>query len=197
MTNVRPSLEYLPLFPLHCVLLPGSCIGLRVFERRYLDLVCECGHSGQTFGVCLIVKGGEVGEPAVPASHGTDVRIEDFDIGTDGLLVLRLRGHRRFSIHNTLIRQNGMTMAEVEWCDPDGDDAIRPEHAFLSTLLETMLEQSDYNFIDTTGPTRFNHASWVSWRLAELLPLREQQRLSLLKMHNPHQRLQQLLSWIQ
>ena len=29
----------LPLFPLHTTLVPGAAVGLRVFERRYLDLV--------------------------------------------------------------------------------------------------------------------------------------------------------------
>ena len=33
-------------------------------------------------------------------------------------------------------------------------------------------------------------------RLAELLPLSEQQRLQLLQMDDPHQRLQQLLGWM-
>lgn len=45
----------LPLFPLHNVLLPGAAMGLRVFERRYLDLVRESGRNGTSFGVCLIL----------------------------------------------------------------------------------------------------------------------------------------------
>ncbi|RXD81806.1 LON peptidase substrate-binding domain-containing protein, partial [Xanthomonas perforans] len=79
----------LPLFPLHSVLLPGAAMGLRVFERRYLDLVRECGRNGTSFGVCLILEGNEVGVPATPAAFGTEVRIEDFDVGADGVLVLR------------------------------------------------------------------------------------------------------------
>ena len=54
----------LPLFPLHSVLLPGATIGLRVFERRYLDLVRDCGRTGSSFGVCLILDGSDVGAPA-------------------------------------------------------------------------------------------------------------------------------------
>lgn len=41
----------LPLFPLPSVLLPGAAMGLRVFERRYLDLVRESGRTGSSFGV--------------------------------------------------------------------------------------------------------------------------------------------------
>ena len=73
--------ETLPLFPLHEVLLPGAAMDLRIFERRYLDLVRDCGRSASGFGVCLILEGEEVGAPATPAastnaaaSHGTATR---------------------------------------------------------------------------------------------------------------------------
>ncbi|MEE7561462.1 ATP-dependent protease, partial [Xanthomonas sp. Kuri4-2] len=112
----------LPLFPLHCVLVPGAAIGLRVFERRYLDLVRDCDRSGGGFGVCLILDGHEVGAPAVPAAYGTEVRIEDFDVGADGVLVLRLRGLRRFRVVRTRIRDNGLVVGEVVGCEPDSDD---------------------------------------------------------------------------
>ena len=42
-----PMNDPLPLFPLQAVLLPGAALGLRVFERRYLDMVAECGRSGR------------------------------------------------------------------------------------------------------------------------------------------------------
>ncbi len=185
----------LPLFPLHCVLVPGAAIGLRVFERRYLDLVRDCGRSGGGFGVCLILDGHEVGAPAVPAAYGTEVRIEDFDVGADGVLVLRLRGLRRFRVVRTRIRDNGLVVGEVVGCEPDSDDELRPEHALLGTVLERMLEQAGGEFA-SAGPALLDQAAWVGWRLAELLPLSERQRLSLLQQDDPHQRLDQLLGWI-
>ncbi|MEE7547100.1 ATP-dependent protease [Xanthomonas sp. Kuri4-1] len=185
----------LPLFPLHCVLVPGAAIGLRVFERRYLDLVRDCDRSGGGFGVCLILDGHEVGAPAVPAAYGTEVRIEDFDVGADGVLVLRLRGLRRFRVVRTRIRDNGLVVGEVVGCEPDSDDELRPEHALLGTVLERMLEQAGGEFA-SAGPALLDQAAWVGWRLAELLPLSERQRLSLLQQDDPHQRLDQLLGWI-
>ncbi|MGH8088898.1 MAG: LON peptidase substrate-binding domain-containing protein, partial [Stenotrophomonas sp.] len=73
----------LPLFPLHAVLLPGAALGLRVFERRYLDMLRECSRNDIPFGVCLILDGEEVGAPATPAAHGVEARIDDFDMGAD------------------------------------------------------------------------------------------------------------------
>ncbi|MEA9556543.1 LON peptidase substrate-binding domain-containing protein [Xanthomonas nasturtii] len=185
----------LPLFPLHSVLLPGAAMGLRVFERRYLDLVRECGRNGTSFGVCLILDGNEVGVPATPAAFGTEVRIEDFDVGADGVLVLRLRGTRRFHVQRSRIRDNGLLVGEVNWCEPDPDDELRPEHSLLATVLERMLEQVGGEFA-SVGPGLLDQSAWVGWRLAELLPLTEQQRLSLLQQDDPHQRLEQLLAWM-
>ena len=185
----------LPLFPLHSVLLPGATIGLRVFERRYLDLVRDCGRTGSSFGVCLILDGSDVGAPAVPAAYGTEVRIEDFDVGNDGVLVLRLRGTRRFRVQRSRVRDTGLVVGEVSWCEPDSDDELRPEHGLLATVLERMLEQVGGEFA-SAGPGLLDQAAWVGWRLAELLPLSEGQRLSLLQEDDPHRRLEQLLAWM-
>ncbi|MGO4780230.1 LON peptidase substrate-binding domain-containing protein, partial [Lysobacter sp. 2RAB21] len=68
MSADTAAAETLGLFPLHTVLLPGGSLGLRVFERRYLDLVRECGRQGRGFGVCLIIDGSEVGNPASAAA---------------------------------------------------------------------------------------------------------------------------------
>ncbi|MBV6797156.1 LON peptidase substrate-binding domain-containing protein [Xanthomonas euvesicatoria] len=185
----------LPLFPLHSVLLPGAAMGLRVFERRYLDLVRECGRNGTSFGVCLILEGNEVGVPATPAAFGTEGRIEDFDVGADGVLVLRLRGTRRFHVQRSRIRDNGLVVGDVAWREPDPDDELQPEHGLLSTVLERMLEQVGGEFA-SVGPGLMDQAAWVGWRLAELLPLTGQQRLSLLQQDDPHRRLDQLLAWM-
>jgi Lon protease-like protein len=185
--------ETLPLFPLHAVLLPGAALQLRVFERRYLDLVRDCGRNGSTFGVCLILEGDEVGKPATPAAFGTEAVIEDFDTGPDGLLALRLRGRRRFRVLRTRVRDNGLVVGEIEWREPDSDDELRPEHAVLATVLQKILEQ-----IGLQGAALSQHeldnAAWVGWRLAELLPIEDSQRLRILQEDDVHQRLDCLLA---
>lgn len=187
--------ETLPLFPLHTVLLPGAALQLRVFERRYLDLVRDCGRNGSTFGVCLILEGDEAGTPATPATFGAEAVIEDFDIDGDGLLSLRLRGRRRFRVLRTRVRDNGLVAGEVEWCEADGDDELRPEHGLLATVLEKLFEQIDQQ-APGPSPAQLDNAAWVGWRLAELLPISAVQRLSLLQEDDPHARLDRLLALI-
>lgn len=187
--------ETIGLFPLHAVLVPGATIGLRVFEPRYLDLVRECGRQGAGFGVCMILAGEEAGAAATPAAFGTEARIEDFGSDDDGMLTLRVRGHRRFRVARTRVRDNGLVVGDVEWCEPDGDDELRPEHAVLGTLLQRILEQVGGEDADP-GPRQIDNAAWVGWRLAELLPMSDRQRQGLLQEDDPHQRLQQLLALV-
>ena len=187
--------ETLPLFPLHTVLLPGAVLQLRVFEPRYLDLVRDCGRNGSTFGVCLILDGKEVGEPATPAAFGCEAVIEDFDTGEDGLLTLRLRGRRRFHVNRTRVRDNGLVVGEIEWREPDSDDELRPEHALLATVLERIVQQID-DKLPALPEALLDVAAWVGWRLAELLPLEPKQRLGILQEDDAHKRLDKLLALI-
>lgn len=190
------SMDTLPLFPLHTVLLPGGTLDLRVFEARYLDLVRECGRQGRTFGVCLILDGPEVGGVAAPAAVGTEARIEDFDMTPDGLLVLTLRGARRFRARRMRVRDNGLQVAEMDWCDDAVGEPVRPEHAGLVDLLRQLLERAGDRNAGATGRS-FDDAAWVGWRLAEHLPLSDAARQALLQTDDPHARLQRLLSFVE
>jgi len=185
----------LPLFPLRTVLVPGAALGLRVFEPRYLDMIRECGRRGTGFGICLILDGEEVGVPATPAGVGTGAVIEDFDVGADGILALRVRGTRRFHVKRTRVRDNGMIVADVDWCAADSDVDLQPEHALLGVVLRKILERIDG--ADQAFPEpHFDNAAWVGWRLAELLPLEQADRQLLLQEDDPDERLATLLRLI-
>ncbi len=190
----------LPLFPLHTVLLPGAPLGLRVFEPRYLDLVSECGRAGGSFGVCLILEGEETGAPAKPAAFGVEALIEDFGSDRGGLLTLRVRGGRRFRVSQARARDNGLLVGSVHWCDCVPESApepprLRPEHAVMGTLLGELLEQVGGEYA-RCNRRHLEEADWVGWRLAELLPLGDAQRLALLQEDDPHRRLDHLLHWM-
>jgi uncharacterized protein len=190
-----PGTESLALFPLHTVLLPGAALGLRVFESRYLDLVRDCGRHGRSFGVCMILRGEEVGEPATAAAFGTEALIEDFGQGDDGLLTLRVRGARRFHVERARVRDNGLQVADVRWCAADAGEPVRPEHGLLPVLLETLIDKFGGEYAKA-GRAAFDDAAWVGWRLAELLPLHDSQRQELLQLEDPHARLDRLLALV-
>lgn len=186
----------LALFPLHTVLVPGAALDLRIFERRYLDMVRDCGRQGDGFGVCLMLDGAEAGGPARPSAFGTEALIEDFGTTPDGLLSLRVRGRRRFHVTRTRVRDNGLLVGEVEWLsEPDPSPRLRPEHALLAELVRRILAQVGGEHA-SAPPAQFEDAAWVGWRLAELLPLTLPRRQALLQLDDPHARLQRMLDGI-
>lgn len=188
-----PASAPLNIFPLHAVLVPGGRLGLRVFEPRYLDLVRECGRDGVGFGVCLILDGTETGAPATAAAWGTEAVIEDFGSDSTGVLTLQVRGARRFRARRVRVRDNGRQVADVSWCDAEPKQQLQPEHGLLAVLLQSLLDR--FGGEHAMAPSvLLDDASWVSWRLAELLPLEDAQRLQLLQIDDPHERLERLLS---
>ncbi len=178
----------IPLFPLNAVLFPGSTLGLRIFEARYLDMVRECARSGRGFGVCLIMQGQEAGEPALPAAVGTLASIVDFDTLPDGLLGISVTGGARFRVQRSRIRGNGLVIGEVRGWPDEPVVPVPLEFSLLPAILERLAEQSGLSW--RNGPReRYDDASWVGFRLAELLPLGDAERQHLLEVTDPVERL--------
>lgn len=181
----------LPLFPLSAVLFPGGVLNLRIFERRYLDLVRDCARGGSGFGVCLILAGREAGEPAVPAAVGTLARITDFCTLPDGLLGISAEGGERFAVRTTRVRDNGLVRGDVRYWPDEPNVPVPPEHALLATILERLAEKMGGALAKATRE-RYDDASWVGFRLAEALPLAQAEKQHLLQLSDPLARLAQL-----
>ena len=184
----------LPLFPLHSVLFPGGQVQQRVFEPRYMDLIRSCAGNGRPFGVVLIAEGEESGPPAVPEAVGTTAVITDFHSLPGGLLGIQAQGRRRFRILHHQARPGGLLVGQVHWLPEEASGpAIPPQFGLLAHLLHNLLER----FGGLPDSNRLlDDATWVAWRLAELLPLSMVQRQQLLAADEPLQRLQQLAEWL-
>ncbi len=186
------ALTDLPLFPLSCVLFPGGPLTLRIFEQRYLDLVRECARRSSGFGVCLILQGREAGEPALPAAVGTLAQITDFYTLPDGLLGISAEGGPRFQVTSTRVRDNGLVHGEVRFWPDEPVVQVPPEHCLLATILERLIESAGGPFAKAERAC-YDNASWVGFRLAEMLPLAPPERQQLLQMTDPLQRLASLM----
>ena len=180
----------LPLFPLRTVLFPGGLLPLRIFEPRYLDMVKRCLRDGAPFGVVLLRDGGETGPVAAVAEVGTSARILDFDTLPDGLLGLTCRGERRFRLLRRTTRDDELHTGEIDWlpeAQPAAPGAARePLVQLLRRVLATLGEAQ------RLLEPRYDDAGWVSWRIAELLPLDAATRQALLETADAEARLQQL-----
>jgi Lon protease-like protein len=185
----------IPLFPLNTVLFPGGLLSLRIFERRYLDLVRDCARTGGGFGVCLILHGREAGEAAVPAAIGTLAHIVDFYTQSDGLLGISVNGGRRFHVDRSRVRDNGVAHGEVQLLPEEDAVAVPPEFQLLATILERLLEKSRH--AHSKAPRgNYDDAAWVGFRLAEALPIDNRERQHLLQLGDPLGRLEQLMHYL-
>lgn len=181
----------LPLFPLHTVLFPGGPLPLRILEPRYVDLVKRCIKDGSGFGVCLIASGNEVGSGARTHELGTLARIVDWHMRYDGLLGITTCGERRFRIVSQHVQRDQLHMAEVEWLPDEPACDVPPEYLLLVDRLHEMVQHVHHY---AAVPQRFGDATWVGYRLAELLPISLLQKQRLLHMDNAVLRLQKLCS---
>mgnify|MGYP000344251148 CR=1 FL=1 len=183
--------DELHLFPLQTVLFPGGRMTLRIFERRYLDLVSHCLRNDRDFGVCLIQDGHETGEAARPHNVGTSVRIIDWDQRRDGLLGITVAGQQRFEIVEREAPQGQAQRARVRWlAGPPPAAPLAAELQPLADLLARILDQ--LGGVYGSMPRRLDDADWVSARLSELLPIPTEAKQLLLEIDAPAERLELL-----
>ena len=178
-----------PLFPLNTVLFPGGRLPLRIFEQRYMDMAKACLRDGTAFGICLIREGREVGSPALPVEVGCLARIAAWDMPQLGLLHVTALGERRFRILERRVQSDGLARASIELLEDDTDAAIPHGCRGCVKLLERVVAQQSALF---EPPYRLDSASWVSSRLAEMLPLPLPAKQELLELDDARARLERL-----
>jgi len=181
--------ETVPIFPLATVLYPGMRLPLKIFEPRYMDMAKACLKHDAAFGVCLIREGAEVGTPAVPETVGCLARIAEWDMETLGVLKVKADGLERFRLLATRTTPARLILGDIERIA--AEPAVHgPELAPCADFVRKV--------VDTLGsarfaqPYRYDDASWVGFRLAEILPLRNAAKQKLLELTDPGARLEVL-----
>lgn len=176
-----------PLFPLRTVLYPGGPLPLRIFEPRYLDMICECLKQEHPFGVLLLRHGSETGA-ATTFDIGTLAEISDWYQGSDGLLGITAVGGDRFRLLSSEPRPNGLCVGEVEILPERTDQLLPDEYRPLAHILAGVLD--DLGRLYETLDRRYDDASWVGYRFAEILPISPEEKQSCLETDDPVERLQ-------
>jgi len=190
----------LPLFPLKTVLFPGGVLPLKVFEQRYVTMTKSCLKDDAAFGVCLLTKGQEV--PKSPASAnevsfalvGTRARITSWDMPQLGILHVRTEGLARFQVRSHALAHDGLVIGQVTDIAPEPALVLPAAHKPLASFLELLIERvGRENFpVDVA----LDDASWVGYRLAELLPLPLSIKQSMLEINDAEVRLTVLAKFL-
>ena len=193
-----PQPYSLPLFPLRTVLFPGGLLPLKVFEQRYVEMTKSCMMNSRPFGVCLIVQGEEVaapsGAPPEIATVGTLARITDWDVPQIGILHLATVGETRFQVRKHVTQPNGLVVGEVTAIEPEAAQPLGESFKPLAQLLELISSRVGPRNFPTDR--NFDDASWVGYRLAELLPLPLSIKQSMLEINDAEVRLKVLQKFL-
>ena len=175
------------IFPLGTVLFPGGTLPLKIFEQRYIEMTKACLKDERPFGVCLIREGTEVGAPAVPATVGCLATIERWDMPQLGLFHLVTRGGERFRLLDTRVAKNGLLSGSIDHIASDQPGAeVDPACRDVLKLIIEHVGQANF-----PSPL-LDDASWVGYRLAEVLPLDMRLKQELLEMQDAAERLTRL-----
>jgi uncharacterized protein len=172
--------QSLPIFPLGTVLFPGAILPLRIFEARYMDMAKACLKDKSPFGVCLIREGQEVGAPAVPEEVGCIARIAECDMEELGILKVKAEGVARLRIVSREVAKSGLIVAQVDELPAEPRVTETPGLAESVEFLRKVITAiGNERFAQ---PFDFDDATWVSFRLAEILPLRMDVKQKLLEL---------------
>ncbi len=174
-----------PIFPLRTILFPGSKLPLRIFEPRYLDMVSYCMRSNIEFGIVLSRK---VPQPGMLETYatGTLATIIDWNQGDDGLLGITALGTNKFELLSMTKQEDGLNIGEIRILEKEEDFKSPSNFDNMVNLLEAILEDVDlYRERDKF----FESASWVSFRFAEILPLKIEDKQKCLEFDDPILRL--------
>lgn len=192
MTNI-------PLFPLNTVLFPHARLPLQIFEPRYLDLVSHCLKSDTGFGVVWLRQGSEVilKKPGVDprlAEMGTYAKIVDWDSLPNGHLGITIEGQEKFLIEESEQQANKLHTATIEWLAAEPFIAL-PDHAGeLTGLLEQLIQHPHVAALNINPDIR--DVDTLGCILAQLLPIDEAIKYTLLSSMDPLTRLEQLMDFL-
>ena len=173
--------EDLPIFPLRTILFPDSKLPLRIFEPRYIDMVSRSMRENSEFGIIL---SRESTDPKMFETHdtGTLAKIIDWDQGVDGLLGITTLGTQKFRLKELNKQEDGLNIGSIERIEKEVDYKPLREFTHLVELLQAILD--DVNIYDH-NEKNFDSASWISYRFAEILPLRIEDKQKCLEIDDP------------
>lgn len=172
----------LPLFPLEIVVFPGAPLPLHIFEPRYKEMIGECLSQNRAFGM---VRAKENAVSAIGCSATILEVIKKYD---DGRLDIAAEGAQRFEIIQ-VNQERSFLQAEVAFFEDEpsvvsksaADSVIQLHEQLFAVLGRTVEVERD--------------AAYLSFRLAQDLPVDLDFKQTLLEMKSEAERVEILTEY--
>ena len=182
--------DSVPLFPLKSIVLPGGIFPLRIFERRYIDMVKSCIKDDA--GFCIVLVRNDTKDKYIDDiyNYGCYVKITDWNQLEDGLLGITVEGQSKVHILNSKLNKNNLLCGNIEKISDEREYMIPQKYLILSKFYKKIYPGIK-NFISYKNE-RYSDASWVGFRLTECLPLDSNTKNKLIAINNGIERLERL-----
>jgi Lon protease-like protein len=172
----------LPLFPLEIVVFPGAPLPLHIFEPRYKEMIGECLSHNRPFGM---VRAKENALSAIGCSARIINVIKKYE---DGRLDIAAEGAQRFQIIQ-VNQERSFLQAEVAFFD---DEPSIVSKSAADTVIE--LHEQLFAMMGQTVEVE-RDAAYLSFRLAQDLPVDLDFKQTLLEMKSETERVEILTEY--
>ena len=172
----------LPLFPLEIVVFPGAPLPLHIFEPRYKEMIGECLSQERPFGM---VRAKENALSAIGCSARIINVIKKYE---DGRMDIAAEGAQRFEIIQ-VNQERSFLQAEVAFFDDEpsivsksaADTVVQLHEQLFAVMGQTVEVDRD--------------AAYLSYRLAQDLPVDLDFKQTLLEMKSEAERVEILTEY--
>mgnify|MGYP001165126075 FL=1 len=185
------------LFPLSVNVLPGAYLPLQIFEPRYIDMVSECLANSEGFCIVLF-KDDENEENKEYLPHhniATYVEIVDFNKLDNGLLGITVQGKYKIKIEDVWKQEDELLLGKIEKINEEDDNlSNEPEYLDLWNMVKEITNHPEIKKLNLD--LDLNSSISVCYILASVLPLRPQEKQTILEFENNRDKLDYLKALI-
>ena len=185
------------LFPLSVNGLPGAYLPLQIFEPRYIDMVSECLANSEGFCIVLF-KDDENEENNEYLSYhdiATYVEIVDFNKLDNGLLGITVQGKHKIRIEDVWKQEDELLLGKIEKIKEEDDNLSNdPEYLDLWNMVKEITNHPEIKKLNLDLDLKSSIS--VCYILASVLPLRPQEKQTILEFENNRDKLDYLKALI-
>jgi Lon protease-like protein len=185
------------LFPLSVNVLPGAYLPLQIFEPRYIDMVSECLANSEGFCIVLFKDDeNEENKDYLPHHNiATYVEIVDFNKLDNGLLGITVQGKHKIRIDDVWKQEDELLLGKIEKINEEDDNlSNEPEYLDLWNMVKEITNHPEIKKLNLD--LDLNSSISVCYILASVLPLRPQEKQTILEFENNRDKLDYLKALI-
>ena len=182
-----------PLFPLTINVLPGAFLPLQIFEPRYIDMVRRSLSNSEGFSIVLSKQENTYEESENLQYHNiaTYVEIVDFDQLDNGLLGITVQGKQKIVIEDTWKQEDELIIGKIKKVRENDDDLSKdPVYVDLWNMVKEITNHPEIKKLNLE--LNLESSISVGYILASVLPLRPQEKQTILEFEDPRDKLDYL-----